>query len=85
MAIRISETAMVSDVCSAHARRVDESGEQSWLIGPADFFGPRAGRLRLTRDKATTAMVLAELYALGLADTDKHRLRVQRYRADLGW
>ena len=87
MAIRITETEMVSDLCAAHAQRVEDAsdGEPRWMVAPVEIFGPHAGTVRLTMDQATTAMVLAELYALGVADTDKYQPLVRRYQRELGW
>jgi hypothetical protein len=47
--------------------------------------GPPAGTARLTLRQVLTAMVLAELYALGVAGTEAGRLKVAECRTELGW
>jgi hypothetical protein len=81
MAIRVTDSEMTSDVCSAHAVKI---AADSWMVGPAEVFGPASRELLFSRDQATTAMVLGELTATGLADSDRYRRLAQRYRAVLG-
>ena len=74
MNIRITDEAMTSDTTPHRARTDGDGWAVTWLPGQV-----------LTRNQATTAMVLAETVAGGIGDhTDKRWLFIERWADELG-